>query len=402
MRLNKILFVAAAAAMLAGGPVLAAPVSIPAPDAPFINLSAGVMYHSNVAGTSAAFTSARGLTRSDEIFSPAAAINYSKQLGLITLFTQGTVGYDFYANNTILNRERIGVLGGASVQMDGCQLTGRGTYMRRQSDLEDLNFGIIDNTEEDIIAGADVTCTGFGRLVPSVSVDQTWANNSNNTRLSSDYETFAVSGSLMYQAGSFGDISLIGQYLDADFQNRLIPVSGAFQNDGYHLYSGGLRYHRELGAFFDMAVSLSQTSLDYGGVGQNFSGLTYDASLSYHPDSRLQLTAYFARQTNASNRLGAAYSIDQILQGDASYRLSSRLKAGLGISNKHQNFRGEDLIFATDISKQSVTSFYGSLGFNITSRMNLAFVARNVQRHADLAAYSYADNQLGLTLSQAF
>ena len=402
MRMNKVLLAGAAAAMLAGGPVLAAPVGIPAPDAPPINLSFGVNYHSNVSGTSAAFASVRGLSRSDVIFSPAAAVNYSKQLGGLTLFTQGTVGYDFYANNDILNRERIGVLGGASVQMSGCQLTGRGTYMRRQSDLEDLNFGVIANTEEDIIAGADVTCTGFGRLVPSVSVQQTWANNSNNTRLSSDYETFSVSGSLMYQAGSFGDISLIGQYLDTDFQNRLIPVFAGLQNDGYKVYSGGLRYHRELGAYFDVAVSLSETSLDYGVAAQNFSGLTYDATLAYHPDSRLQLTAYFARQTNASNRLGAAYSVDQILQGDASYRLTSRLRAGLGVSNKHQKFAGADLIFATDITKQSVTSFYGSLGFNITSRMNLAFIARNVQRHADLAAYSYADNQVGLTLSQAF
>lgn len=402
MRMDKAFLVAAAATLLAGGPALAAPVAIPAPDAPPINLQMGIQYHSNVSGSSAAFSSARGLSRSDVIFSPAAAINYSKQLGLLSVFTQGTVGYDFYANNDILNRERIGVLGGAAVQLDGCQLTGRGTYMRRQSDLEDLNVGVAKNTEEDIIAGADVVCNGFGRLVPSVSVQQTWANNSANTRFSSDYEAFSVSGALMYQAGSFGDISLIGQYLDTDFQNRLIPVFAGFQNDGYKVYSGGLRYHRELGATFDVTASVSETSLDYGGVAQNFSGLTYDATLAYHPDSRLLLTAYFARQTNASNRLGAAYSIDQIIQGDASYRLTSRLRAGLGVSNKHQKFAGADLIFATDITKQSVTSFYGSLGFNITSRMNLAFIARNVQRHADVAAYSYADNQVGLTLSQSF
>jgi hypothetical protein len=400
--MDKAFLVAATAALFAGGSALAAPVAIPAPDAPPINLQLGVQYHSNVSGAAGAFASARGLSRSDTIFSPAAAINYSKQLGPLTLFSQGTVGYDFYANNDILNRERIGVLGGAAVQMSGCQLTGRGTYMRRQSDLEDLNIGVTKNTEEDIIAGADVVCNGFGRLVPSVSVQQTWANNSANTRFSSDYESFSISGALMYQAGSFGDISLIGQYLDTDFQNRLIPVFAGFQNDGYKVYSGGLRYHRELGATFDITASLSQTSLDYDGVAQNFSGLTYDAALTYHPDSRLQLTAYFARQTNASNRLGAAYSIDQILQGDASYRLTSRLRAGLGVSNKHQKFAGADLIFATDITKQSVTSFYGSLGFNITSRMNLAFIARNVQRHADLAAYSYADNQVGLTLSQSF
>jgi hypothetical protein len=34
--------------------------------------------------------------------------------------------------------------------------------------------------------------------------------------------------------------------------------------------------------------------------------------------------------------------------------------------------------------------------------MNLALYARHDQRHADLAVYSYAANQIGLTLSQAF
>ena len=89
-------------------------------------------------------------------------------------------------------------------------------------------------------------------------------------------------------------------------------------------------------------------------------------------------------------------------RADASYRLTARLRAGLGVSNKRQNFAGADLNFATDLTKQSVTSFYGSLGFNITSRMNLDFVARHDQRHADLAGYSYAATQVGLTLSQAF
>jgi hypothetical protein len=402
MQNEKTLLVAAFAMIATAMPALAAGVAIPSVDAPPINAQFGVQYNSNVSGSSGALAAARGLTKADEIFSPALAVNYAKQLGIFSFGLQGTGGYDFYASNTILNRERIGVQGGATTLLSGCQLTARGSYQRRQSDLADLNVITTKNTQEDVVAGFDGVCNGFGRLVPSVSVQESWSNNSAPILFSSDYQSLSASGGLLYGAGSLGDISLTGQYIDTQFQNRLIPLFGGSQEDGYKVYSGGVHYEKDLDAAFRVALSLAETSLSYDGIAQNFSGVTYDATLFYHPDSRFQAQINFARRTSPSNYLNAAYSVDQTLQGDASYRLTARLKAGLGASNKRQSFAGADLNFATDLTKQSVTSFYGSLGFNITSRMNLDLTARHDQRHADLAGYSYAATMVGLTLSQAF
>jgi len=402
MRIEKAIIVAAAALVVNAMPALAAGVAIPAADAPMINLQMGVRYDSNVAASNGALATARGLSREDEIFSPSVGVNYSKQLGSLGFFTQGTLGYDFYANNDRLNRERIGVLAGVSTQIAGCQLTPRTSYMRRQSDLEDLNVGVTENTQEDVSVGLDVVCNGFGRLVPSASVQQTWANNSSNALHSSDYQSFSANAGLGYNAGSFGTISLVGQYADTQYDNRFVPLVAALQRDGYKVYSGGLHYERPIGGTLEIGASVYQTSLSYDGLGLNFSGLTYDATVTYRPDSRFDITAHFGRQTSPTNFLNAAYSIDQNLSADAHYRLTSRMVAGFGASNRLQKFQGANLIFATDLSKQSVTAFYASLGFNVTSRMNLALVARNTQRHANLAAYSYADNQIGLTLSQAF
>ncbi|MBS0280312.1 MAG: outer membrane beta-barrel protein [Proteobacteria bacterium] len=402
MRIEKAVFATAIALIVNAAPALAAGVAIPAADAPPINVQLGIRYDSNVAASNGAFASARGLQQEDEIFSPAVAVNYTKQLGSLAFFTQGTLGYDFYANNDILNRERIGILAGVSAQMSGCQLTPRTSYMRRQSDLQDLNVGVTKNTQEDVSVGLDVVCNGFGRLVPSASVQQTWATNSSNSLFSTDYQSFSANAGLGYQAGSFGTISLVGQYADTQYDNRFIPFLSSVQRDGYKVYSGGLHYERPIGATLEVGASVYQTSLSYDGLGLNFSGITYDGTVTYHPDSRFDVTAHFGRQTSPSNFLNAAYSIDQVLSADAHYRLTSRLTAGLGVSNKLQKFQGANLISATDLSKQSVTSFYGSLGFNVTSRMNLAFIARSTQRHANLGAYSYTDNQIGLTLSQAF
>src|SRR5437868_11048220 len=116
MRIEKAIIIAAAALVVNAMPALAAGVAIPDADAPPINVQLGIRYDSNVASSNGAFATSRGLSREDEIFSPAVAVNYTKQLGSFAFFTQGTLGYDFYANNDILNRERIGILAGVSTQ----------------------------------------------------------------------------------------------------------------------------------------------------------------------------------------------------------------------------------------------------------------------------------------------
>ena len=243
------------------------------------------------------------------------AVNYTKQLGALAFFTQGTVGYDFYANNDILNRERIGILAGVSAQMSGCQLTPRTSYMRRQSDLQDLNVGVTKNTQEDVSVGLDVVCNGFGRLIPSASVQQTWATNSSNSLFSTDYQSFSANAGLGYQAGSFGTISLVGQYADTQYDNRFIPFLSSLHRDGYKVYSGGLHYERPIGATLEVGASVYQTSLSYDGLGLNFSGITYDGTVTYHPDSRFDVTAHFGRQTSPSER--GSYDVDVV---DAYYQ----------------------------------------------------------------------------------
>ena len=244
--------------------------------------------------SSGAIAAARGLTRADEIFSPALAVNYGKQLGIFSFGLQGTGGYDFYASNTILNRERIGVQGGATTQLSGCQLTARSSYMRRQSDLADLNVITTKNTEEDVVAGLG---RGLQRLRTSGSLGFRPGNLVQQQRTPSVLppitKAFRHRAVLLYGAGSLGDISLTGQYVDTQFQNRLIPLFAGSQEDGYKVYSGGVHYEKDLDAAFRVALSLSETSLSYDGLSLNFSGLTYDATLIYHPDSRFQVQAHF-------------------------------------------------------------------------------------------------------------
>ncbi len=71
-----------------------------------INVVAVGIYDSNVAHSDLVLAQARGLTPADELFRPSAFLNFGRRLGRQTLFLQGSVGYDFYCRNHVLDRER--------------------------------------------------------------------------------------------------------------------------------------------------------------------------------------------------------------------------------------------------------------------------------------------------------
>ena len=208
---------------------------------------------------------------------------------------------------------------------------------------------------------------------------------------------------MQYKAGEFGAISLIGSYVRTDYPHRFFLVGGVPQTDGYNLYSGGVHYERTFDARFDLGLSLSEVSLSTdNGVGQGFDGLTYDATLTYHPDTRLNFNLGFSRAANPSNRLGASYSIDQTYQGSVAYKITGRLTATLGAQESHRDLRGAALVIGTDISKETDQSYYGMLAFNATPTFSVSLNAGQDQRHADVLGYSYSGAHVGLSVTKAF
>ena len=72
-----------------------------------INVVVVGIYDSNVAHSDLGLAQARGLTLADELFRPSAFRNLGRRFGRQILFLQGSVGYDFYRRNRVLDRERV-------------------------------------------------------------------------------------------------------------------------------------------------------------------------------------------------------------------------------------------------------------------------------------------------------
>ena len=387
---------------IAAGQAIARP-AIPNPETPPLTLQFDATYYSNIAGSNAALAASRGLKREDQVYAPSANLNFVEPMGGLSLFLAGQAGYDFHQQNSVLDRERINLQGGADAQLDVCQATLVGSFSRQQSDLIDLNVGTTKNAQQIVSAEADATCNQSGVITPSLSVVQSWSTDTASQYQIQDYHSLGVNGSVQYKAGEFGAISLIGSYVRTDYPHRVFLIGGVPETDGYNLYSGGVHYERTFDARFDLGLSLSETSLSPdNNIGQGFDGLTYDATLAYHPDARLTFNLGFSRAATPSNRLGASYSINQAYQGSVGYRITSRLTATLGAQETHRDLRGAALVFGTDISKETDRSFYGSLAFNATPTFSVSLNAGQDQRHADVLGYSYSGGHVGLSVTKAF
>ena len=377
--------------------------AVPALDTPPVTVQFSTTYYSNIAGSSGGFAAARGLHKDDILYAPAVLANLVEPMGGVSLFLAGQAGYDIHQNNSTLDRERIDLQAGADTYLSVCDTTVIGTWGRHQSDLMDLAVGTTDNTQQTISVGLNASCDRMGRLVPSFGVKQTWADNSATQYFTQDFRNFSANVALGYNYEPIGLISVFGEYQESRYPHRVFAAAGGPITDGYSLYTGGLRYSRTFAEQIQLAAYLAETSSSSnGGIGQDFSGVTYGVNLGYTPGARWAFNLAFDRTANPSYYQNASFSIAELYSGTVNYRFTSRLMATLGASETHTKFTGAALLPGTNITDQTYWSYFGSLAFNVSPTFSVSLNAGEDQRHADVVAYSYSGAHVGLALSKAF
>ena len=87
--INRNIVLGAAVVMAAGS----AQAAVPTLDTPPLSAQFSTTYYTNVAGTSAALATARGIQRSDVLYAPALLANLVEPMGGISFFLAGQAGY---------------------------------------------------------------------------------------------------------------------------------------------------------------------------------------------------------------------------------------------------------------------------------------------------------------------
>jgi hypothetical protein len=399
----------------AGAPALAQTALTP-PDLPTVpatvrqvevDMTGEILYDSNVARSDQELATERGLTLSDEIFTPTGVVDLALPVGRSSLFLDGSAGYDFYANNHSLDRERINVLGGGISQFGPCRETLSGTYARFQTDLSDIGeFAGVTNTENQESVATGATCGRAIGLAPNVQVSESWEQNSAQLRQLVDNRVFMATGGLAYQRPALGAVSLFGEYLDTTFPNQVYLLGAVRQTGGYQLYAGGLRYDRHLGARIQGVVSLSYTSLTPNIAGSGgFKGFTYSGDITYRASSRLNGRVSFTRATTPSNTVGANFSVDNTELAEVIYDIGPRLSLTLGGSRlaRRYNVSGFNPFGAPFlITDETIVDGYITATYKLNRRLSFILNLRQEQRDANISAFNYQSSRVGLTVKGTF
>jgi hypothetical protein len=367
-----------------------------------ISASAEAAYNTNVAESDEQVAAQRGLQLQDEIYTPTLTVDFLKPLGREAIFLDATGSYQFYQHDTILNRQNLDLLGGLKAGVGPCRGTVSDEYKNYQSDLDNLTTVVVRNTVQDELIKFDGSCPRTIGFAPTLSLSQDWTTNSATEIASSNYRSFNAQVGAAYTRPVFGQLTLFGAYTRTDFAN-LVPEGATFVQNGYQLYSAGVRFDRKLGGRIEGSLQVSFTSLSpYSSNTPGFSGFTYDADVNFRATGRIGAHFHADRETLPSSQTGSTYSIEEDYIGDIDYTLSSRLEIKLGVSSVSQQFKGNNVDPFAVITNETINSGFGSASWKLGRRLELVFAISERGRRSNLPQYNYDSTLVSATATTKF
>jgi hypothetical protein len=394
---------------LACGALVATAVSAPALAAPApapsrhisVEISGEVQYDSDLPRVSEQEAALRHQTMEDTTYLPSLNFDVLMPVGRQALFLTGSAAYAYHENNSILDSERITVLGGTDLHLGHCNVRLSGNYNRALSDYEDITApGTITNILEDKRVALDGSCprrTGLG-LTGSVSHEE--ANNDTVLLKPQDHTSDTYSGGLTYSRPGLGVLTVFGSHTITDYQNRLTLFGG---HDGYDVDAGGITVDRRLGARIEGTVTLSYTKVDShapqiaGLPSSNFSGATWSADVTYRPTHRLRGELLVERAVVPSNRIGSNYDLRTSYRLLGSYRLTPRLE--LHGSGEQRKIDSTTNLPLTVNALTNSTTNVGSVGvrYDLNRRVFFGLDGGVEQRSTNNVLYNYHDTHVAVS-----
>lgn len=358
---------------------------------------------SNVARSSPENARLRGLELSDVRATPTVTANVTLPFGRNYLLFTGVVGYDFYARNTRLNRERIELNATGGLNYSQCELVLNGSYARRQSDLGDILIfdqsgalsRITTNTEEIKSIGADASCGAPIGLRPTAGIRQTWADNDTIFRQFSNYRSTTITGGIAYRQPSIGELSLFASQSWTDYSNRPLPNG---RDDGTTVRSYGARYERDIGTRLHGLAELSYTKVNPDNpFAGDFGGLTWRGELNATVTDRLQLVGSLGRSVENSNLVASSYYVLKTYSLDASYALTDRVTLTAGAVRRDRRYEGTSLQLGPPLVQEDLTTYRAGVTFRPVSRLSFTLDAAHDERNADFNFFDYDNDRVSLT-----
>jgi hypothetical protein len=364
-----------------------------------------VTYDTNVGRTSEAISRLRGINPEDEIVNPSLVFDVVQPIGRQAAFLQGFAGYDYHAENRILNHVNADVSGGGLFTLGPCHTTGYGQFTAVQTDLQNASLAITKNLSQTATGGGQVVCgqqRGFNAQLMGAYTDVV---NSETLQKVSDRRGNNISLQVGYGNNTWGNIGLVGTYTEQKFPSRQ-NFDGTF-GDSYWSELLGVNYQKQFGQKIRVQAQVGQNVLKRSqatpGFPQKIRETNYSAVVDYKMSSRLEFLVQGGRQFQPSNRPGKLVDLVTRVDGSGAYNLGTRITVTLaGFWEDMQANQDTSANALPTITTSTRTGESLSVRYQQSQRITGTLDVRHEDRDTDLSVFNYSDTRVTLTLSSSF
>lgn len=366
-----------------------------------INASAEVRHDSNIARTSAATAALRGLSRSDQKFSPNLNLSLGRSIGAHSVSLSSSLGYDFHRRNTRLDRERIQAGASVALSMSPCAPSFSTSISRRQSELGEVadafgNLQTVSNAETQWSVGGTITCGKSFGLRPTAGITYQDNSNSSTQRQGTNKRITTYQVGLGYLHPSIGDIQLFAQQRNLRFDDKTLQR-------GNRQRSYGVSFTRAIGARLTGNASINWTNVKPLDPNvRSFKGVNWSGNLSLKATPRIQVQASLGKSITSSLAVDSNYNISTNYGISASYAVSPRINFNTGYSHTKRRFEGNLGFFAPGaapvnlLTNDKKNSVYASVDYLFSPKLKFILDGGHDARSANAAFYDYKNNRVAL------
>jgi hypothetical protein len=355
-------------------------------------------YDSNILRLPPGIAAPPGQSRNDIRATPSFTIDLQQPLGRQSVFLSGSAGYDFYAENNQLERERVELTGGTNLNFQVCGSTLSATYGRQQSDLADILPGeSAVNTQTRSLYRARLGCRGLSALEPSFTYERERLENSDPLRRNGNSTSDLYAFSAGFDRPALGKLGASISYRESRYDRTALIPAG--QQNGIRVYTAELSFERQLGSQLTGAVSGGATRVDprLPGV-PGFRGLSYSADLTFTPGTRLQARLGLSREAEQPNLLNISYAITDSVQGQLRYALGDRIRLTAGADYIRRKLRDSALTPGPVLqTSDRRLLLFGGASFTAGERVTLSLDGRAERRRSDFRELSFNNVSVALT-----
>lgn len=373
-----------------------------------LTVSQDLFYDTNIARGSEAAARLRGLENEDIRAVPTVSLDVTAPRGRSLLKVNGSIGYDAYARNTRLNRERLSFSADGQLPLAFCTIAPDIGFSRRQSDLIDLSIlpaaprMSTENTQTLKEAGVTLSCGPDIGFRPSAHIRYAETKNSADLRRGQNVEEVRYGSALNYAHPLVGIAAIFVQRRDFTYDQRDRPIAAA--NPTFRITNTGVSFDRRLGARLQLVGSLSYADLSSPGSSawsETYDGLNWQFEAALRIGGKLLVSAETERTITVSPGFSSDFVRQSQYGATLTYALTPLAHIGVDVARVKRDFRLIDVPRGGAITQDRLDTASLRLDY---ARRQVRFTLRGTyqRRESDNDLFDYSGAQAFLSVSYAF